>query len=258
MGEIKKLIFRENRPSWTDIKHSAIRYKKFPLIDSWSGLLNAASLQLPVILFTAIFSPAVAGFYSLSHRTLSLPMSLIGGSVANVFMERAAKAKNNNEELGRITLKLYKKLIFIGSILMSFITFYGDRLFPFIFGEQWTEAGKYAQWISVWLVFQFAYSPISIIYALKERQLEGLLINLILLSTRVAFVIPYILGFVDIYAILAIYSISSLLFYLSVSYRIFFIVKMNSFAFIKTLIIYFFIPYAFQGLIFGIINNFIK
>ena len=105
------------------------------------------------MLFTALFSPAVAGYYSLSHRLLSLPMSLIGNSVANVFLERAAKAKDNDEELGRITLELYKKLILIGSVIMSFVTFYGDKLFPLIFGEQWAEAGKYAQWISVWLIF---------------------------------------------------------------------------------------------------------
>jgi len=192
MGEIKKLLSKENRPSWTDIKHSAIRYKRFPLIDSWSGLLNSASVQLPVVLFTALFSPAVAGYYSLSHRLLSLPMSLIGNSVANVFLERAAKAKDNDEELGRITLELYKKLILIGSVIMSFVTFYGDKLFPLIFGEQWAEAGKYAQWISVWLIFVLAASPLSNVYTVKERQVESLVFNIIVfLSRTIAIVFPF-------------------------------------------------------------------
>jgi len=179
IGEIKFLLSEENRPSWTDIRKSAVRYKKFPLVSGWSGLLNSASIQLPVVLFTALFSPAVAGFYSLGHRVLSLPMSLIGGSVTNVFLERAAKVKDNDEELGRITLELYKKLIFISSIIMSFVTFYGDLLFPFVFGEQWAEAGRYARWISVWLVFFTAVSPITSIYTVKEKQVESLLYNIL-------------------------------------------------------------------------------
>jgi O-antigen/teichoic acid export membrane protein len=258
IDEIKTVFSKENRPSWADIKHSVIRYKKFPLIDIWSGLLNSTSIQIPVVLFTALFSPAIAGFYSLSHRVLSLPMSLIGSSVTNVFLERAAKAKDDDEELGRITLELYRKLIFIGSIVMSFVTFYGDSFFPFIFGEKWVEAGRYAQWISIWLVFQFAYSPISIIYTIKELQIEAFVLNLFFLIIRVSFVIPYFLGFVDIYNIIAIYSISSLLFYITGSCRLFFIVKKNHFEFMKIIAIYLLIPYSFQGIIFEIISNIIK
>lgn len=220
MGEIKILFSKENRPSWDDIKNSAIRYKKFPLISSWSGFLNSASVQIPVVLFTALFSPAVAGFYSLSHRILSLPMSLIGRSVTNVFLERAAKAKDNDKELGRITLELYKKLILIGSIIMSFITFYGDKLFPFVFGEQWIEAGKYAQWISVWLVFVLAASPLSNVYTVKERQIESLIFNIILFISRIlAIILPFKIWQTDIASVI-FFSLTGMVIWIIFSIRI--------------------------------------
>lgn len=194
-GEIKVLLNIENCPTKQEVKRAAIRYKKFPIISSWSGLLNTASVQMPVVLFTALFSPSIAGFYSLSHRMLSLPMVLIGSSVGNVFLERASKSKEDENELGRITLEIYKKLILIGAIIMSFVSFYGDFLFSFVFGAQWLEAGKYAQWISIWLIFVFAASPLSIIYTVKEKQIESLIFNIILIISRVlAISIPFAIG----------------------------------------------------------------
>ena len=86
IGELKFLYSKENRPTKQEVKWAAIRYKYFPIISSWSGLLNTASVQLPVVLFTALFSPTVAGFYSLSHRIISLPMALIGKSVGRCFL----------------------------------------------------------------------------------------------------------------------------------------------------------------------------
>lgn len=195
IGEFSYLLSKEDHPTKQEVKQAALRFKKFPIISSWSGLLNTASVQMPVVLFTVLFSPSIAGFYSLSHRILSLPMVLIGSSVGNVFLERASKSKEDENELGRITLEIYKKLIFIGAIIMSFVSFYGDLLFSCVFGAQWLEAGKYAQWISIWLIFVFAASPLSIIYIVKEKQIESLIFNIILIISRVlAISIPFAIG----------------------------------------------------------------
>ncbi|NLE06619.1 MAG: oligosaccharide flippase family protein [Crenarchaeota archaeon] len=218
IGEFKYLFSKENRPSKQEIKQAIIRYKYFPLISSWSGLLNSASVQLPVVLFTTLFSPAVAGFYSLSHRILSLPMSLIGKSVGDVFLERAAKAKDDDKELGRITLAIFKKLLLIGSLILSFVTFYGDMLFPFLFGSQWLEAGKYAQWISIWIFFQLGISPLSQIMIIFEKNKEHLFWNCLLLFSRIAFV-PFVF-LKNTLLIIAIYSILSSFFYLIYALRI--------------------------------------
>ena len=192
IGEFKTIFSKENRPSLADIKYAFKRYKKFPLVSSWSGFLNSASTQLPVVLFTAFFSPAVAGFYSLSHRILNLPMGLIGNSVANVFLERAAKVKDNDKELARITLELNKKLLLIGSFILSFVVFYGDILFPFVFGSNWKEAGEYSRCLSLWLIFVLGASPLSSIYTVKERQFESLIFNIVLfLSRLLAIYLPY-------------------------------------------------------------------
>jgi len=219
-SEWKRFFHRENIHLVPQIKQLAVRYKNFPLVNTWSTLLNTASSQLPVILFASLFSPTVAGFYSLSHRILTLPSTLIGRSVGDVFVERGARTRNKPEELSRVTLEIYKKLLLIGAICMSFVTFYGDILFPFVFGRKWIEAGIYAQWLSIWLVFNLAYSPISTVYNILEHQGEFLLLNVLFLVSRICvFAIGFYLE-VSEHIIIILFSIAGALYYLFSSIRV--------------------------------------
>lgn len=177
-------VDKKDIPTGCDLKNAMTRYKKFPLVSSWSALLNAASVQLPVILFTSLFSPAVAGAYSLGHKILNLPISLISTSVNNVFLERMSKIKADKSQLKETTYKIAKKMILISALGMSIITFHGKFLFSFIFGKDWVLAGEYAQWLSIWLLFVFVSSPLTVIFTILEKQGSSLVINIILFVSR--------------------------------------------------------------------------
>jgi O-antigen/teichoic acid export membrane protein len=66
----------------TSLRAAAGRYRRFPLLTTWSGLLNVGSLQLPSILFSASFGAAAAGLYALSYKMLVLPTMLVGQASA--------------------------------------------------------------------------------------------------------------------------------------------------------------------------------
>lgn len=237
MGEFKIIFSKVKRPSIADIKYAFKRYKKFPLVSSWAGFMGTATIQLPVVLFTALFSSEIAGYYSLGHRILTLPMALIGSSVANVFLERAAKSKDDDKELGRITSDIYKKLLLISSLIMSIVTFYGDILFPFVFGGNWLMAGKFAQWLSIWLVFQFAISPLSSIYVIKEKQTENLIWNIIQLAGTIFSIILFMPIFSNSINIVAVFAIANALLYFFYAYRIHRILKIKHLQFLKIIFI---------------------
>jgi len=237
MGEFKIIFSKVNRPSIADVKYAFRRYKKFPLVSSWAGLMGTATIQLPVVLFTALFSSEVAGYYSLGHRILTLPMALIGTSVANVFLERAAKSKDEDRELGRITSDIYKKLLMVSSLIMSVVTFYGDILFPFVFGGNWLMAGKFAQWLSIWLVFQFAISPLGTIFTVKEKQVENLVWNIIQLAGTIFSIVLFIPIFSNSINIVAVFAIANALLYFFYAYRIHRILKIKHLQFLKIIFI---------------------
>ena len=166
-----------------DYKRVLIRYKRFPLFDSWSGMLNTASSMLPALLLGYFFSPTVVGFYALGHSVLAMPMGVVGRSIAQVFFPQAAEARRSGD-LGKLTLDMFQRLLSIGFVPFLLITVVAPDLFAIIFGARWSIAGEYVRWLSLWLLFVFISSPLSNVYSVLERQREGLLVNFIMFSTR--------------------------------------------------------------------------
>ena len=121
---------------WAVAKH----HKKFPIFTTWSGLLNSFSFQLPPMILGLYYSTTVVGYYSLGYRLISLPMGLLGGSIAQVFFPTAAKEYNEKGTLSKIVSSMFKRLVQIGVFPMVALGFLGAPLFNFIFGDKWIEA----------------------------------------------------------------------------------------------------------------------
>jgi lipopolysaccharide exporter len=195
-----------------DFKGVLIRYKRFPLFDSWAGMLNTASSMLPALLLGFFFTPAVVGHYSLGNTVLAMPMSLIGSSIAQVFFPQASEARHSGN-LDRLTLDMFQRLLTIGFVPIMLIAVVAPDLFAIIFGERWWTAGVYVRWLSLWMLFVFISSPISTIYTVLERQREYLFVNIIMFGTRLlALIIGGIKG--DALLTIALFGLTSAILWL--------------------------------------------
>lgn len=189
-----------------DLEKAVKRYKNFPLFDVWSALLNSVSTMLPAFLLGFFFSPLVVGYYALGHQILSAPMSIIGASMAQAFFPQANEAKRSGT-LDQLTLRIFKQLLAIGLVPILLLTIVAPDLFAIVFGVRWFSAGEYVRWLSVWLLFVFISSPLSIIYAIMEKQREGLIVNAVMFVSRLTVLL--IGGFNgDAYFTIAIYGIT--------------------------------------------------
>jgi len=169
---------------WSGIKYQAVRYKKFPIFSTWEGLLNTAGTQLPPVLFAVLFGPAAAGLYSLASRVLSMPMSLIGGAVGQVFLSEATDAHRTGR-LGKLVTDLHSKLAHIGLPAAVLIFVAGPEIFSIIFGAGWKSAGEFARWMIPWLYLVFVSSPLSTLFSIMEKQKQGMAFQVILLMARI-------------------------------------------------------------------------
>src|SRR5699024_4538293 len=111
--------------------------------------LNAISQGLPVLMLTAFFGPASAGFYTIGRTVLNIPSQLIGKAIGDVFYPRIAEAANNKEDLNKLIKKATFVLSGIGIIPFGIVILFGPSLFSFVFGSDWIIAGEYARWISL-------------------------------------------------------------------------------------------------------------
>lgn len=165
------------------IRVAARDYRRFPLVALWSALVNAGSLQGPVLTMAWLFSIEVVGWFLLTMRVLQLPLSVIGSAVGQVFYARASRAQG--DELASTTRSAFRSLAVLGVGPMLLLAVGGERGFGLVFGDAWRDAGSYAQVLAPWLLLVFVTSPLSTLVYVLSRQREELAFQVALLVVRV-------------------------------------------------------------------------
>ena len=159
------------------------KYKNFAIYDIWGSSINNLSWMIIPILMNYYFGSFAAGQYSIGLRVIQLPISIIGASVGQVFMQSASE-KRNTRELYPYTIKIIKMLFLYTLPFALLIFFFGKILFKIAFGDKWEIAGLYAQILSPWAMIWFLSNPISSLYSVLQKQNIHLIIAIINLITR--------------------------------------------------------------------------
>ncbi|MFM5676229.1 lipopolysaccharide biosynthesis protein [Aeromonas veronii] len=193
------------------IKKTFKEYDRFPKYSTWEALANSAGVQLPVILIATYAAGAEAGYLMLAMRLLSAPMSLIGGSIAQVFLSEAP-TKHHAGELRRFTVKTAMSLLKIGALPILAIAILSPLLVPYVFGQNWARAGVIISWMAPWYLMQFITSPVSMALHIVNAQRTALILQLFGLLLRV-FVVIISLLFTQGYVV-ELYALSGLFFYI--------------------------------------------
>jgi lipopolysaccharide exporter len=176
-GALAAQLLRERpfgRVNGASLRAMAYRYRRFPLVTTWAGLLNIGSLQLPAVVFSAGFGAAAAGLYALSFKMLVLPTMLLGQAVGDVFLSRAAPSVREPERLRQLTERTAITLFACGLPAFGTVALVGPRLFAIILGNEWEIAGRYAQILSPWFVVWLVSNPLSRLLSVREWQVSAL------------------------------------------------------------------------------------
>lgn len=157
---------KENLPS---LKSIALRYKSFPLKNTFPSLLNAFSRLLPVILISRFFTTEIVGYFDLARFMLIIPLSMVSVSLNQVLVQRFSEKRNNNISVKKDALGVFG-LLFVASIaFVLFINFLGIPVFELFFGAEWTTSGVYAK-ILVWaFALKFLISPFNACFIAFEK-----------------------------------------------------------------------------------------
>ena len=170
-----------NSLSWRVSKLMLLRYRNFPIYYNSSKIISTLSASLPIILFGVYFSSAAVGFYILALRIINGPTSLLYASVAQVFHQRSAEAKNNGT-LPKLTNETVLIVIGTGVFPLLLVSLYSPEIFSAIFGIEWRRAGVLSQIIVLYTVVHIVYVPISMLDAVLDLQKFEFLLNLTALA----------------------------------------------------------------------------
>ena len=144
------------------------RYINFPKYSLPNVLIDSFREQGFNILISLMYSILTLGQYYLAQRMLKLPMSIIGSSISQVFLQKMSVV--DKRELFNLSWNFVKKASIISLPIFTIIYFFADRLFVIIFGEKWETAGEIASILSFWICLTFVSSPLSNIFIILEKQ----------------------------------------------------------------------------------------
>ena len=187
--KLAKNIFSDKelikKVSKNNIISLAIRHKKFLKFSTIASFLNTSSQQIISVLIPAFFNTATLGFYAMGQRVLSIPTTVIGTSIGQVFLQEAQDEKVKTGFSRSIFLKTLRKLLIIGIPIFIFIFIFIEDLFILVFGENWAFSGLYAKILVPLFFFRFISSALSPTLIVFEKQKSELLINTILFLSSI-------------------------------------------------------------------------
>ncbi len=193
---VKKIKYKQ-------YKEIALLYKNFPIYNSFTSLLDKVTSGLPVIFITKIFESKAAGFYGMTEKIIFGPASLISYSLSQVLIENISYAHKNETSFKHKITAMFYKLLLIGVFPFSIFIFFSDTIFVFFLGENWLEAGIYAQILSIAFFARFVVSPLSVVFiATNKLQIAGYWQIIYFLSTLIVVYIGYIYHNIMLYFVL--------------------------------------------------------
>jgi O-antigen/teichoic acid export membrane protein len=157
--------------SVASMRRAAGSYRRFPLLSSWSAIVNAVGLSIPALVFGALFGAATAGLFVLAQRMVGLPLRLVGSAVAQVYLSEAGRTAHADPTLARsLFLRTARRLLLLGLVPTVIVGALGSLLFGTAFGREWQEAGTYAQLLALPFALQAVADPLSQTLNVTRRQ----------------------------------------------------------------------------------------
>ncbi|OHX13732.1 lipopolysaccharide biosynthesis protein [Chromobacterium sphagni] len=161
------------------MREAAIAYIEFPKINAPHALSTAMLDSVTLVVLAMLASTSAVGYYGLMMRVLKLPAALIGQAVAQVAYRELAEARNLGKPLRPILRKMMLTLFGMAMFPFLVIQIFGEPLFTLVFGRNWAEAGRYAEAMSLFILFHFVASPLGMVPPVINRQRFAFLLSLV-------------------------------------------------------------------------------
>ncbi|MBW3068836.1 oligosaccharide flippase family protein [Actinomyces sp. 594] len=175
-GQLLTLVFLERRvpelheprdPEAPTMREMMRRYWKMPLLNGPNVFVDSIRNN-GINLFIGAASVAALGQFQLAWSTMQVPVSLISGSVSQVFLKKLSDAEPGT--MAPLVRAVLWRAFLAAIVPFALLYLLAPWLFPLVFGPTWDDAGYYARALTPWLFMNVLTSPISNIFVVTEQQ----------------------------------------------------------------------------------------
>ena len=171
-------VYREGVRSYAPVSHNSVlggvwtaarSYSDFPRISLWSNLLLALAGNAQILILGLFFTQGEVGQVSLAVIVVSMPASLVAVSVAQVFQRELAARYRDIESSLALATRVVRNLAFVSLIPFLVLAVFGEALFTFVFGQEWTTAGAIATALVPLTWCRFVSTSMSFVFPIYRR-----------------------------------------------------------------------------------------
>ncbi len=208
-GEARQLASVDGRA----IRAVAAEYKYFPLFSTWNSLGSVLARHLPLILLATLYSDTQVGLFALGIKLLNMPINLISMTTSNVFYQRISKYHQEGIRVVPFFISIAWKLFALGIVPVAILMWIGPQLFGFVFGAEWTEAGRIARILAPMYLIRFVATSVSNTFPVFKKQYYSLIWNLVFSLVILALFLEVAPG-LQFFSLMKLYSIITAIMYL--------------------------------------------
>lgn len=166
-----RAVLHSYRKDWgfVDSFRAMVRYKQFALFNLPYSVVGTFSREF--VVFSLMFSGAVeaAGLYGLVRSALAAPISFLSASLSQVYYREAAD-RSSTAEFAQLTFRLLMATALAMAPPLALVSIWGPDIFAFVFGEQWREAGRFAQLLALPTLLSVMTSWPERIFEVRAKQ----------------------------------------------------------------------------------------
>jgi O-antigen/teichoic acid export membrane protein len=169
-----RLAWREDRKvlraiNFADMVRQVRANDRFIKYSTFEAIANNGAIQIPIVIIGAVALGPDAGYLLLAMRMMTIPISLIGGAVSQVYLSHAPEEYRAGQ-IGHFTLKTIEGLVRTGIGPLIFVGIISPAAFPIIFGSEWERAGEMVAWMTPLCILQLISSPVSMAFHITSHQ----------------------------------------------------------------------------------------
>lgn len=210
---MRKEIFSVRLPQLIALmKKNAKQYSDFPKFLLVPSVLDAVSVQIPVLVVSKFYSLDDAGFYNLTMLVLNAPLAFIAAAYSQVFFQKISSYEDLSAGYSFFKRNVLT-LFVINLVFLSIIFWKGVELFDFFYGKNWYMSGYYATILAPALLLKSVANPLSVIFSARNKvRIASIWLVTYFCTTILMFTISVYLN-VELVLLIKIYTIHEIVLY---------------------------------------------
>lgn len=111
--------------------------------------------DLPNLLISGLFGNKMLGYFSISQKLLTIPITFLGQGLGKVFYQKTAEMRRKGQSIGKFVEKNINRGMIIALIPMTLLAAYGDAAVVLYFGTEYAIGGVICRIIVYRSLFNF-------------------------------------------------------------------------------------------------------